>query len=330
MGGSDSNVVREARKSDLLQKKLTTEIEKNVNLQLEIEEAKGKESKLQVDIDALRSQNAKMEVECRMLKTNNYKLKAENQWLRKAAEEGIKAHAAADSVLSARIKAVTQNPDTNPSAHQKTPAPSLFPRLFPVKTDPHIQSQAAKNAPILSQQSSNTTKHPSTKPMATPVSNPFSMTTPIFSTFDSTSKSQAPGSSRPNTTTASSLFNSHLPAQNIFAAPNLDKRATNPYALNSSSLSIDQKYHVQEHGTLKGTEAQPRSTGAASGHGGFRKRAADTDLNEARAGLKKASVNSNFKKARVEDAVDDEDVNDLPKAASQEQGKFEVPECSQS
>ena len=45
------------------------------------------------------------------------------------------------------------------------------------------------------------------------------------------------------------------------------KRESNPYALNSSALSLDQKYHVQEYEELKGSEVPPRSHGVASGHG---------------------------------------------------------------
>lgn len=79
-----------------------------------------------------------------------------------------------------------------------------------------------------------------------------------------------------------------------------------PYALNSSSLSIDQKYHVQEYGEGIGEREghMPRSTGAASGHGGLQSATASATRGT-KAGEAKGKNGATFKKATIEDAEEE-------------------------
>lgn len=300
MGGQTPNE-REARKSELLQKNLVFEVEKNVNLQLDIEAAAARESKLQTEIetlksykvkaegaaaresklrsqfDTLRSQNAKTETERRMLETKCDQLKDKSQTLQKAVEKGITDRAKADNILYQQINSTAQHPSAT--------AP--------------VQPKAANHTPIPSFGASSKAKYPSTR----------SATTPAFSLGTSTSAPGTATSSFPlasTTRTASAgsgLHGSHVPSADGITQSIYVKRAAKPYAFDSSSLSPDQRFHVQEHGTMKGTGSASASRLHLGGHGESKKRAADTELP---AEKKKKTKDSKYQKPVVEDGDEKE------------------------
>lgn len=86
-------------------------------------------------------------------------------------------------------------------------------------------------------------------------------------------------------------------------SPVVTRKTSAPYSVKGDDLSQAQKFHVQEIQEVNWPpkEHAPRSTGAASGHGDWRRQ---EDIKPA-VGAEKANVSGKYKKVSMEEVNED-------------------------
>lgn len=143
---------REEHKSDLLQKRLSTAIEENVNLQLELDAAAARELTLRKEIESLKSSHGETDPNYKDLNARYNQLQHEYQAYMEEVEKDTANRARDNTALYQIMQSIKQSSDSLASAVDKVKFVTSNP-----DDDQNTQLQTASTTPILIGSSSTQT-----------------------------------------------------------------------------------------------------------------------------------------------------------------------------